>query len=137
MRPYLPVIFCSFASSILLLYPFAYIASGAAISVPTNSFLTSNQSSPVPKDLSVTSNLGSSPYHCTDDPVWDFPLWNPSDCQVALLRLALSDSDRHGDHYFEFLGPGATASQGIPTMGTPRRYTSGMFERRSGDMRSN
>ena len=135
MTPHLTVSFCSFAFSILLLCPFMHLAGGATINFPKTSFLASNQSSPLSKNLSLTRNLGSSTYQCTDNPVWNSPAWHPSDCQVALLRLALTESDRHGDHYFEFLGPGATASHRLPTMDTPRRYTSGKLDHCSWDLR--
>ena len=132
MKSHLPVSVYSFTIPFLLLYPFNYIASGAAITFPTTTFLTSNQSNTLAKDLSTIGSLGTSPYHCTDNPTWNSPAWNPSDCQVALLRLALSESDRHGDHDFEFLGLGAASSHRMPTMDTPRRYTSGKLERRCG-----
>lgn len=125
MTGHLPVSLCSFAISMLLFFPFVHLASGAAINPPALSFLASNQSNRRPNNLPVTGNLGVSPYNCANDPVWTSRGFNSADCQSALLRLALTETDRHGDRDFEFLGPLADPTSSLPKMSTPRRYISG------------
>lgn len=134
MTTHLPVSLCSFAVSILLFFPFIHLASGAAINPPPLSFLASNQSKPQPKNHPFTTNLGDSPYHCTNTPIWTSRGWNPTDCQTALLRFALTESDRHGDHDFEFHGPGSAPTTRLRRMSTPRRYTSGELKPFSGGL---
>ncbi len=125
MTTHFPLSLCSFAISILLVFPFIHLASAAAINPPALSFLASNQSSLQRNDFPIISNLGNPPYNCVNTPKWTSQGWNPFDCQSALLRLALTESDRHGDHDFEFLGPGSDPTSRLPKMNTPRRYTSG------------
>ncbi len=127
MKIHLPVSLCSFAVSILLFFPFTRLASGAATNPPTPSVLALNQSNPESKNL-LPSTLGESTYHCSNEPMWTATGWNPAECQLALLRLALSESDRHGDEDFEFMGPGSFPTSRNPKMVTPRRYTSGELE---------
>ncbi len=128
MKTHLPIPLCAFAFAILMWNPFAYFIDGAAISSSASFSLVSNQRNPLPKNGSLVSGLGLTPYHCTGSPVWFSPDWNPADCAVALLRLALTEVDRHGDKDFEFRGPGASPQQGTPPTNTPRRYTSGEYE---------
>ena len=119
---------CFSTITTLLLVPFAHVTSGLAVNQPTPSIPTSNQSNTSSNDLPSTNPLGDSAYRCTDAPEWTSHAWNPADCQVALLRLALSESDRHGDTDFEFVAPGAHPTKNLPRMSTPRRYTSGELE---------
>ena len=118
----------TFALAIFFQNPFAHFVDGAAISSPASFSLLSNHSNPLLKNSSFVSDIGSTPYHCTESPIWSSASWNPADCAVALLRLALTEADRYGDQDFEFLGPWARPEHAMPPMYTPRRYTSGKHE---------
>ena len=125
MNSLFPVSACTLAITTLLLYPLTHLANAAPTVPPAPSFISTNQSNAPGNIVPFTTSLGDSAYHCTSAPAWSVPGWVPADCQVALLRMSLSDADRHGDHDFEFTAPGAHPTSPLPEMSTPRRYTSG------------